>query len=121
MLRREHYLLKPPSAAALSACTSRWCMTRRCSILPVFINGGRGALWNICPKASTGFSACACSTSRPAAASKPLSKAHKTLPGSQQVLRDWAEHHPPCLHRWQPLVTCIVWLDALTQLSACAC
>ena len=25
-------------------------MTRRCSILPVFISGGLGALWNIRPK-----------------------------------------------------------------------
>lgn len=41
-------------------------MTRRCSILPVFISGGLGALWNIRPNASTGFSAFACSTSRPA-------------------------------------------------------
>ena len=41
-------------------------MTRRCSILPVFISGGLGAPWNMRPKASTGFSAFACSTSRPA-------------------------------------------------------
>ena len=60
------HFVKPPSAPALSACTSRWCMTMRCSIFPAFISGGLGALWNMVLKASTGFCACACSTSRPA-------------------------------------------------------
>lgn len=64
-------------------------MTRRCSILPVFISGGRGAPWNICPNASTGLSACACSTNTPAAASKQSARRRtRVSPRFQHLMFD---------------------------------